>query len=65
MPDNPKPIHDGYKYPMVETKPTPRPTMMQRARDFMKPTPKPTAPQKQSASVMADRRHQGRTLKDE
>lgn len=58
----PGPIHDHYKYPMVETKPPARESLYQKARKALgMDKPKNT----QDAKVLADRADQAKKLKGE
>ena len=62
------PIHDGYKYPMIETKPPARESLMQKIKEATTGTARPgmrsveTKPSKESARAIADRKDQTKKL---
>lgn len=63
-----KPIHDGYKYPMVETKPVPRESLIDKVKRVVTSatvSASSNLPQRTAsdAAAMADRKDQAEKLK--
>jgi hypothetical protein len=58
-----KPIHDGYDYPMVETKPTPRESLWDKVKKAVSSNTPNSDPG--GGKALADRKDQSKQLKGE